>query len=400
MNILMVTDVYFPRINGVSTSIQTFKQELEKLGHTVIVIAPDYPQDYVNEPDVIRIPSRAVLMDPEDRMMKKRLALKRIDELKQFQFDLVHIQTPFVAHYLGLQLARLLNIPTVVSYHTYFEEYLFHYLSFLPKSLMRYIARHFSRTQCNQVDGIIVPSTAMKMVLQSYGVKQHMQVLPTGIKLENLYCDVEQTQAFKCDLGIENNRPCLVHVGRIAFEKNIEFLIHVIHRVQQQLEQLAVIIAGEGPALQAIKRLVSELGLDDTVYFVGYLDRETSLKQCYCAGDAFIFASKTETQGLVLLEAMALGVPAISTAVMGTQDILQPQQGALVAEDSVDDFVDKVLLMLNDDSLRQRLSEEAAGYVKQWTAAEMAGRMVVFYQALVDQRLDANHLMVESASSK
>jgi glycosyltransferase involved in cell wall biosynthesis len=382
----MVSDVYFPRINGVSTSIQTFKRELEQLGHRVVLIAPEYPQDYAFEADVIRIPSRAVLLDPEDRMLKKRQALQLLPQLQQYQFDLVHIQTPFVAHYLGLRLARQLGIPAVVSYHTFFEEYLFHYFPFVPKAFMRYLARRFSRTQCNQVDGILVPSTAMAAVLKDYRVRRPMHILPTGIQLEKLCCDPAHAVAFRQRLGIDENRPCLVHVGRIAHEKNIEFLIQVIHRVKQTIPELAVIIAGEGPALAAIKSLVKTLQLEQTVYFVGYLDRSSSLLHCYRAADGFIFASRTETQGLVLLEAMALGVPVVSTAVMGTRDILQPQLGCLVAEETIEDFSARVLQLLGDELLHNRLSRQAIDYVQRWTSTEMAGRMADFYRSVCREK--------------
>lgn len=378
----MLSDVYFPRINGVSTSIQTFKNELQQLGHRVILIAPAYPQAYDDDEDVIRIPSRGVLMDPEDRMLKKRLAMKYLPWLRQQNIDLVHIQTPFVAHYLGTRLARELGVPSVVSYHTFFEEYLFHYLPFMPKGFMRYLARHFSRSQCNQVDAVIVPSTAMKETLQAYGVKQSMSIIPTGIQLATRECRREAAQAFRQKLDIAEERPVLVHVGRIAFEKNIDFLIDVVDRVRHEVANLAVIIAGEGPALQRIKQRCADLGLDQVVYFVGYLDRATSLISCYCAGDGFIFSSRTETQGLVLLEAMALGVPVVSTAVMGTRDILAPHKGALVAEDDVADFADKVRTLLEDEVLRKRLSREAKDYVNEWTSREMACRMGEFYTSL------------------
>lgn len=382
MNILMVSDVYFPRVNGVSTSIQTFKNELQKLGHRVVVIVPEYPQDYPNEDDVIRIPSRRVLFDPEDRMLIKNQALKLLPELRKCQFDVVHIQTPFVAHYLGLRLAKELGVPSVVSYHTFFEEYLFHYLWFMPKALMRYVARRFSRVQCNDVNTIVVPSTAMAKVLGDYGVKKPMQVLPTGIQLQETGCSASGVAQFRERVGVSAEQPCLVHVGRIAHEKNIDFLIQVIHKVKQQLPDLAVIVAGEGPALHPIKKLSRELGLENTIHFVGYLDRQTTLKHCYCAADAFIFASRTETQGLVLLEAMALGIPVVSTAVMGTKDILEPEQGCLVANEDVEDFSGKVLELLNNEILRKRLSGEAKAYVERWTSHEMALRVEDVYRCL------------------
>ena len=397
MNILMVSDVYFPRINGVSTSIQTFKRELESQGHRVVLIVPEYAQEYAFENDVIRVPSRGVLFDPEDRMMKKSEALKLLPRLEAYDFDLVHIQTPFVAHYLGRVLARCLGVPLVVSYHTFFEEYLFHYLPFIPKVIMRYLARRFSRTQCNQVDSIIVPSSAMASVLKDYGVTRHLEILPTGIQLEKLQCDVGSAAQFRERLGIDEQRPCLVHVGRIAHEKNIEFLIHAVKRVQQHIPDLAVIIAGEGPALQAIKSLVKKLRLEHTVYFVGYLDRASSLLHCYCAADAFIFASRTETQGLVLLEAMALGVPVVSTAVMGTRDILESEMGALVAEDDLEDFSKKAVQILNDELLHRKLSRQAVDYVQQWTSAEMAGRLVTYYHSIISKRVPDNNRVSQQA---
>lgn len=386
MNILMVSDVYFPRINGVSTSIQTFREELELLGHKVVLIAPEYPHRQAgDEPGIYRIPSRGVWGDPEDRMMKMDVAMERLDELRQQQFDLVHIQTPFVAHYLGLKIAKKLNLPTVVSYHTFFEEYLFHYFPFAPREFMRYIARRFSRSQCNQVDGLVVPSTAMKQVLENYGVTKRMHIIPTGLKLNpaSQTVDADVVAAFRGKLGIASHRPCLVHVGRIAFEKNIEFLLQVIYQVRKSLPDLACIIAGEGPALADIKKQVMQLGLNDAVYFTGYLDRKTTLPVCYAAGDAFIFSSRTETQGLVLLEAMAMSVPVVSTAKMGTKDILRPQQGALIAEENVDDFSAKVIRLLQDKTLRARLSKEAHDYVYQWTDSEMALRMESFYEFLL-----------------
>lgn len=386
MNILMVSDVYFPRINGVSTSIQTFKRDLEALGHRVVLMAPEYPSRQVFEKDLLRVPSRRVLFDPEDRMMKKSAAMALLDQLQLYDFDLVHIQTPFVAHYLGIRLARKLGVPCVVSYHTFFEEYLFHYLPFVPGSLMRYLARRFSRRQCNQVDGVVVPSSAMASVLRDYGVRQQLEVLPTGLGQTDGVVNVDRCAVddFKQNLGISHDRPCLVHVGRIAFEKNIEFLIHVVARVRTCVPDLAVIIAGEGPALKSVRSLVDRLGLGGTVYFVGYLDRSTELKTCYRSADVFIFASRTETQGLVLLEAMALGVPVVSTAVMGTRDILEPLQGALVAEEDLDDFAGKVERLLKDRELRDRLSGQARQYVHQWSAVEMAARMQAFYAGIIE----------------
>jgi glycosyltransferase involved in cell wall biosynthesis len=382
MRILMISDVYFPRINGVSTSIATFRRELDALGHEVTLIAPSYPAPTPAERGIVRIPSRYLVFDPEDRMMRGRAVKRLLPQLAQQGYDLVHIQTPFFAHYLGLHLARRLGVPVVESYHTFFEEYLYHYFPLLPDGLMRRIARAFSRSQCNSVDGVIVPSRPMFEVLRGYGVETREEIIPTGLEMEDFRGG--DGAAFRARLGIKPERPTLVHVGRIAHEKNIDFLLHVARRVRETIPDLAFIIAGEGPALSHLKRLARELRLQETCYFVGYLDRATELLDCYRAGDAFVFSSRTETQGLVLLESMALGVPVVSTAVMGTRDILEPGRGALVAEEDLEDFAEKLRRLLGDRALRQRLSTEARSYAQEWSAPALARRLVEFYMDVVD----------------
>ena len=170
MNILMISDVYFPRVNGVSTSIETFRNELLRKNAGVTVIAPAYGEDERRE-GIVRIPSRGVMFDPEDRMMAYGAIMAQADLLRKQNFDLVHIQTPFVAHYAGIALAKELNLPTVVTYHTFFEEYLFHYIPFLPAEWMRGLARRFSRKQCNDVDAVVVPSSAMARTLEDMASK-------------------------------------------------------------------------------------------------------------------------------------------------------------------------------------------------------------------------------------
>ena len=133
----MISDVYFPRINGVSTSIKTFREELTALGHDITLIAPGYPNHTETDPNIIRIDSRYLFFDPEDHLMKRELVSSLKHELKNKNFDVLHIQTPFMAHYAGIELSKTLNIPRVVTYHTHFEEYLTHYFPFVPKALRK-----------------------------------------------------------------------------------------------------------------------------------------------------------------------------------------------------------------------------------------------------------------------
>lgn len=143
MKILFISDVHFPRVNGVSTSIETFRRNLQLLGHTVHLIAPEYGTPAADETGILRVPARRVPFDPEDRLMRYGWVMKQLDRLRGEHYDLIHVQTPFVAHYLGVKLSYLLDIPCIETYHTFFEEYLYHYIPLLPKWVTRSLAKRF-----------------------------------------------------------------------------------------------------------------------------------------------------------------------------------------------------------------------------------------------------------------
>jgi 1,2-diacylglycerol 3-alpha-glucosyltransferase len=384
MRILMISDVYFPRINGVSTSIQTFRRGLHAAGHETILIAPEYPGAPADhETAILRVPSRGVPRDPEDRAMKLGALRALRADVERLEPDLVHIQTPFIAHYQGTALARALRVPVVETYHTYFEEYLHHYVPLMPRAVMRFVARRFTVSQCNVLDALVVPSRAMEQALLDYGVRCPLHIIPTGMEMERFAGG--NGQRFREQLGIAPGQPVLVHVGRIAHEKNIEFLFRMFARVVRSKPGAVFIVAGEGPALASCKAYVRSLGIAQQVRFVGYLSRERELLDCYRAGDLFVFSSRTETQGLVLLEALALGVPVVSTAHMGTADIMNLQRGARVAPDDEAEFANIVLQLLEDAPRRAAMSAEARAYAATWSASAMADRLAGLYSAVLGQ---------------
>jgi glycosyltransferase involved in cell wall biosynthesis len=248
---------------------------------------------------------------------------------------------------------------------------------------MQRLARYFSSAQCNDVDALAVPSHAMLEVLEEYGVKTPATVIPTGIELDRFRTG--DGTAFRARWGIPAERPVLVHVSRLAFEKNIDFVLRMLVRVKSRVPDVLLVIAGEGPARQRLERLASRLGLAENTLFTGYLQRDGSLEDCYCAGTAFVFASRTETQGLVLLEAMALGVPVVSTAVMGTKEVLAGGGGSLIAEDDEQDFADKAIRVLTEPALRDRLAAEAVEHARSWSAPVLADRMLRFYEQVIER---------------
>ena len=379
MKILFISDVYFPRVNGVSTSIRTFVAQMQNIGHTVHLIAPDYGVKTPDEAWIKRIPARKIFFDPEDKLMKYGAAIDRLTELRQEQYDIVHIHTPFVAHYLGLKLAHLLNVPVVETYHTFFEDYLHHYLPIIPKSIARSLARFVSRRQCNAVDAIISPSQPMLDVLRDYGVKSKANVVPTGLQAHSF--EKANGKNFREKYGIALDRPMGLFVGRVAFEKNISFLLRTWAEVIKKQPDALLVIAGEGPAEKSLHALGKALNLEDNLKFIGYLDRETELNACYAAADIFVFSSLSETQGLVLLEAMAQGTPVVAIAELGTKSILVEGKGTLIAPENELVFAEKVNALLSNKTLRNKLSKAALSYVKtNWTDKAQTIRMIDFYK--------------------
>ena len=382
MKILFISDVYFPRINGVSTSIRTFVKQMQAMGHDVHLIAPDYGVKTEDDDWIKRIPARSIYFDPEDKLMKFGAAIDTLADLRKEEYDLIHIHTPFVAHYLGLKLAHLLDVQSVETYHTFFEDYLHLYLPIIPKPIAKSLARFISRRQCNKVDAIVAPSQPMLHVLREYGITTKGEVVPTGLQAHSFAS--ADGSAFRDKHDIAQDRPMALFVGRVAFEKNIGFLLQMWVHLIKKIPNALLVIAGEGPAEASLHALSKKLGLEDNVRFLGYLDRNTELNACYHSADVFVFSSKSETQGLVLLEAMAQGTPVVAIAELGTKSILVEGEGALIAPDEEIEFANKVERVLGDKKLRKQLSDAGVKYVKtSWTDKAQAVRMIEFYKEVI-----------------
>jgi glycosyltransferase involved in cell wall biosynthesis len=300
--------------------------------------------------------------------------------LPRGEFDVVHIHTPFIAHYAGARFAKRANVPCIATYHTFFEEYLHHYVPVLPRRLGRFLARSFTRSQCDDVQALIAPSEPMRDVLLEYGVSTPVHVVPTGLAADR-FRPGDGTR-FRTQAGLPPGRPLVTYIGRVAHEKNIDFLVHVFAKVRESVPGALLVIAGEGPAREPLRQLVASLGLEHDVHFAGYLDRDTALLDCYAAANVFVFASRTETQGLVLLEAMAQGAPVVSTAELGTRSILKSGCGALIVEEHRDAFAATVTRVLKDAHLQKDLAERGQTYARTWSSAAMARRLAELYDAV------------------
>ena len=392
MNILFISDVFFPRVNGVSTSINTFATELRALGHQVTLIAPSYTDEDKQEEWIVRVPSHKIYFDPEDRLMNFGKLKALLPWIRDKHFDVIHIHTPFTAHYVGIHFGKKLDIPVVETYHTFFEDYLHHYLPFIPQFISRKLARTISRRQCNAVDGIVSPSKPMLDVLKQYGIKTPAEVVATGLD-DSSFASVDG-EHFRMSHDIPLTQPMLLFVGRVAHEKNIGFLLEMHVELIKNHPDALLVITGEGPAEESIKQSIEKLGISNKVRMIGYLDRGHELIACYKAADIFVFASKSETQGLVLLEAMAQGTAVVAIAELGTKSILIEGEGVLIAKDDINDFADKVSALLSDATKRQMIGEKGRQYAQEkWTAGILAKKVAKFYKGAINQKSSLSRYM-------
>ena len=392
MNILFISDVFFPRVNGVSTSINTFATELRALGHQVTLIAPSYTDEDKQEEWIVRVPSHKIYFDPEDRLMNFGKLKALLPWIRDKHFDVIHIHTPFTAHYVGIHFGKKLDIPVVETYHTFFEDYLHHYLPFIPQFISRKLARTISRRQCNAVDGIVSPSKPMLDVLKQYGIKTPAEVVATGLD-DSSFASVDG-EHFRMSHDIPLTQPMLLFVGRVAHEKNIGFLLEMHAELIKNHPDALLVITGEGPAEESIKQSIEKLGISNKVRMIGYLDRGHELIACYKAADIFVFASKSETQGLVLLEAMAQGTAVVAIAELGTKSILIEGEGVLIAKDDINDFADKVSALLSDAPKRQMIGEKGRQYAQEkWTAGILAKKVAKFYKSAINQKSSLSRYM-------
>lgn len=393
MKIAIVTDTYRPRVNGVVTSIDTFANEYRKLGHEVKIIAPEFPveqkdfKDSENEQYVIRIKSHYLFFDPEDRLpnpwtpaMRKKIK----EEILLHKFDVIHTQTPFTLGIEAVKWAKQMGCPIVHTYHTMFESYI-HYIKFLPRPVGLWFSKWFSRWYCNKMDLNVTPSTQMHDLLKTYNVNKPVLVNPTGIKMDKF--KKFNGDDFRKKHNISKETILFLFMGRIGQEKNIPFLFDVLKKVQALMpgREIKLMVAGKGPAEEAVRAAAKEKGVENDILWFGYFESQDWVN-CYAAADLFTFASITETQGLVVTEAMAVGTPVVAVGQMGVAEVMAGDKGGLLVDLNVDHFVDAVMKMLSDSKLYELKKKEAFAYAQEWSAESMAKKLLAKFEKAIEDK--------------
>lgn len=373
MKVGVFTEVYHPVINGVVVSIDTFKKELAELGVQYTVFAPT-GRVAEREKDVVRVPS--IPVHPDYPLPLPWLS-RDFRQIGRLGLDLIHTQHQAVMGWTGLDTARRLGLPIVTTYHTMIVEYVKTYARLLPfgPNLMRWL----SRTYCNRVDLVITPSPSMREILQSYGVTTRIEVNPTGIYLA-------QFQKSHPDLhgafGIPKERRVLLYVGRLADEKNIKMLLTALSILNQERRDVHLLLVGDGPQRRKYEQLTERLGLDRQVTFIGFLPKEKT-NPLFGAVDAFVFPSLTDTQGIVIMEAMAAGTPVIAVDALGPGDIVRDGETGFLTDDDAAEFAQAIGRVLGNFRLAKKLSVNAQKESRKYSAEKTAKRQLELYQSIL-----------------
>jgi glycosyltransferase involved in cell wall biosynthesis len=373
MNIGMFSDTYAPQVNGVATSIRLYKKKLTERGHRVFVVAPSAPE---NEKDVLVVKS---IPFPSERQHRISIASTRkiLDFVRKEEIQVVHSHSPFFMGFKALKVQEELKLPHVHTYHTLLPEYR-HYIPkpFTPSKKM---VEHFSAWFCNLVNVVIAPTEDIKAELESYGVKRPIRVLPTGIEVERF--ESAEAGDLRKKLGLEGKK-VLLYVGRIAKEKNVDFLLRIFEKLNSP--DLFFVMVGDGPERKEVEEIAKEKKLNLIV--TGYVDHE-EIPEYYKLGDVFVFASKTETQGLVLLEALASGLPVVALKWKGVKDVLKGCEGAILLDEENEEVFAKTLReILTNTRLKNELSRKGREFVKrEWSVERFVGKLEEIYMEAIEE---------------
>lgn len=378
MKIAIFTDTYLPQINGVAISTQTFKREYEALGHQVVVIGPQVDRSTRSTATVWRFKSMPFPFQPEYRIISPLSRKLRL--FKHLKFDVIHIQTPFFMGHLGQYLGWKHRIPVVHTYHTLWAAYL-HYFPVLPKALRQTVdLLVLSKTFCNRCQHVVVPTLDIQRHLQEYGVSTPMTVIPTGVSLDQI-ANHGDPAVFRRRWGIRLDDRVAIFVGRLGMEKNVMFLLEAFARLRQEVPTVKLLVVGDGPEREAMEGWIQLNGLVGDVILTGYLS-QGDVFTAYAASDIILFPSKTETQGLSLIEGLALGKPAVCINEMGVRLMTS---GGFLTSDSLSEYVGCAKILLTDLGVYAQKSEEARMLGQCYSSKEMAKRAIGIYEGLWPQ---------------
>ena len=371
LRVTMFTNNYLPFIGGVPISIERLRRGLEHLGDSTQIVAPRYRDQPSQEDAVVRVPSLLAMGEKREFRLANIFLARIRKQVRAFRPDVIHLHHPFWLGSLGLFMARQLRIPAIYTYHTRLEHYA-HFVP-LPGMLFRNLISHaLIKRFANRCDGVIVPTYSTEEYLRMIGVTTPTFVQPTGIEYERFQAvkpaDVE---ALRKKLRLSNEK-VFISVARLSNEKNIDFIIEAIDRLRQESDvPFRFLMIGDGHQRDRLQKKIDSLELGSHFTLVGAVQPE-EMALWYNLGDAFLFASKSETQGMVILEAMSAGLPVVAVRSSGIEDVVRDGLNGYKTPENQARWIEKARQLLENDDLRTELSEKARAFAADYSIEQFA----------------------------
>ena len=388
MKICMFTNTYLPHVGGVARSVSFFAEDLCKAGHRVLVIAPTYPGNETHghyDPDTLRLPA-IQKFNGSDFSLRIPVPFLVDEKLDDFDPDIIHSHHPYLLGDAALRVARRRQLPLIFTHHTLYEEYT-HYIVDNPENMKRFAA-FLSTNYAGMCDRVIAPSQSIKDLIRERGVTAPISIVPTGV--DTAFFANGDGVAFRKSHGISTGAMVIGHLGRLAPEKNLAYLARAVAHAMERLPEAHFLVVGEGPSQKEIAHIFDQAGLHDRLVLAGEITGHT-LADAYHAMNLFVFASQSETQGMVLTEAMAAGVPVMALDASGVREVVDDgRNGRLLEADASPERFAKVLV--ETAAAPDRLAEwirRARQTAKAFSRERSAKELLRLYEKTVRARQEA-----------
>lgn len=381
MDILMMTNTFTPFVGGVSRSVTAFANELRNMGHRVLIVAPEFENMPETEEDVIRVPaiqhfngSDFSLVLPVPGYLSARL--------ERFKPDIIHSHHPYLLGGTAVRVASGFGCPLVFTYHTMYEHYL-HYVPAHAKRMQQFVINLVSG-YCNLCDHVVVPSESVAEVIRERGVDVPLDVLPTGVYVDRF--EKGDGRAFRRSHGIAEQAFVAGYVGRLAPEKNLSFLAEAVEQFVAGVPDAHFLVVGAGPSKGQLLEVFADQRSAERLHLVGSLEGE-ELIEAYHAIDTFVFASRTETQGMVLTEAMAAGKPVVAIDAPGVREVVRDRDnGRLIDSQDADAFAEALREIAQaSPEQRRAYSKAARATAAEFSMQKSARGLVEVYAKVLDR---------------
>ena len=392
MHIAQFTESFRPVINGAAVAVDLLSDELGTR-HEVEVFAPRYQgyEDPAGSVQVHRFPSYRWPLQP-DYPLAVPSSRRLYSLFRAANFDVAHTHSPFALGQAGLRWARRAGIPVVTTYHTLYVEYA-HYAPLFPRAAVRWVLRRLSTRYCSACDAVAVPTEPIRQVLREYGVTQPISVIPTGLRLTPPRAPDPAYP--RQSLGIPPKAPLVLYAGRLAREKNLEVLFAAFGHVARTMPDAWFLVSGNGPLESEARRLAAATGVGSRIAFAGWTPPER-MPLVYAAADVFAFTSPTDTQGLVLTEAKAAGLPAVSVDAYGPGVVVKHGVDGLLTPNDPAAVGEALLRILRDPELRRQMAEAALRESLRFSIQATTAA----YERLYDEAREANSARAAKKASQ